>query len=110
MAKNIDLESAVDKKLIGLVDNWGEYILVFEDSEFVVLSAQGGDCDEDPCVIEDTFHLSCWMSRRDELVDLGVVSLEQVEQERKSQREKKERQLRDKKAEVERLERELEGE
>ena len=106
---NIDLEVAEGKKLITSIENWGEYLLIFEGGEVVVLSAQGGDYDDDPAVVEDEFFLSNWLRYADLLIEHGVVTQEQVSADKEKKIESKRKELEAKRLEVERLERELSG-
>ena len=106
--QNIDIEDAEGKKLIKAIENWGEYLLIFDGGEVVVLAAQGGDCGDDPAVVEDDFFLSNWLRYADELIEHGVATQEQIAAINESKIQLKRKELEAKRLEVERLERELE--
>lgn len=110
MATEIDLDDAVGKKLIATFENWGDLLLVFEGPAVISLMAQEASWADDEATIEmDDFRLSNWMRFADELVKLGVVSQAEVDAVNNAKLEAKRKDLEAKKAEVKRLEQELEG-
>ena len=106
---NINIEDAEDRKLIkAIVDNWGEYLLIFEGGDTVVLAAQQSCCDDEASVVEDSFHLGSWLRYADELIQHGVATEAEVDAAKQAKLTSKQKILEDKIAEVERLKREIE--
>ena len=106
---HIDLEDAEGRKLAKVIDHWGDWLLIFEGGDVVVLVAQSGDCGDDPSVVEGDFHLAAWLRYSDLLIEHGVASEEQVDTAKHGKLVAKKKLLEDKIAEVERLKREIEG-
>ena len=105
---NITFKGAEGRKLVKVIDNWGEYLLIFEGGDVVVLAAQGGDCGDEPAVAEDDFFLDNWLRYADELIEHGVATQGQIAAINESKIQLKRKELEAKRLEVERLERELE--
>ena len=107
---NIDFEDAEGRKLVKAIDNWGEYLLIFEGGDTVVLTAQEGSWhDDDPSVVEDSFDLGSWLHYADELIEHGVATEADVDAAKQVKVADKQKILEAKIAEVERLRREIEG-
>ena len=106
---HIDMEDAEGRKLAKVIDHWGDWLLIFEGGDVVVLVAQSGDCGDDPAVVKGDFFLPNWLPYDGELLRHGVVTQDELDKCRAKQKLRKERDLAEKIAEVERLKREIEG-
>ena len=103
-------DDVLGKELLATFDDTGEKtLIVFEGPEVVVLEAREIWTGEAPTIDYAAFYLYTWLEHADELLRLGVVTQQEVDDCKEERRKSKEQQIEWKRYELEQLQKELEA-